>query len=79
MDWREHRYGTGATADLGYGLHLEVWYDGSKRLPPDAPKFNVRVFGTNLKERSADLESAKARAVRAAQKWLSEAQQQLST
>lgn len=77
MEWRQHKYGSGATADLGYGLRLEVAWESSQRLPPDEPKFNVRVFGARLKERSADMESGKARAVAAAKKWLADAQSKL--
>jgi hypothetical protein len=78
MEWKPHRYGTGADLDLGIGK-LMVEYEATLRLEPGAPRYNVFVFGKRLTARSESFEEGKARAIAIAKKWLSEAQDKLST
>lgn len=59
--------------DLGHGLSLHVWYEGLQRLPANAPKYNISVFGRRLVTRSADIPEAKRRAEHAARRWMHEA------
>lgn len=76
--WKDQKYGTGQSLDLGSGLRLSVSWEASHHLPADAPKFNVSVFGHRLKQRSESLEDGKARAVRMAFVLLEEAKENLS-
>lgn len=78
MEWTPHRYGSGADLDLGIG-QLMVEYEATLRLEPDAPRYNVVVFGKRLKERCEGIDAAKQRAVRVAKKWLAEAQAKLES
>ena len=76
VEWSNHKYGSGATASLGYGLELIVLWS-ERRLPEGEPKFDVVVLGRQLKERSHTLEEAKERAERVAKKWLADVQSKL--
>jgi hypothetical protein len=76
--WKDQKHGSGQSLDLGSGLRISVSWEASERLPNDAPKFNVFVFGNRLKQRSASLEDGKARAVRMALVILDEAREALS-
>jgi len=78
MEWKPHKYGTGADLELGIGS-LMVEYESTLRLEPGAPRYNVFVFGKRLKTRSESFEEGKERAVTVARKWLAEAQDKLST
>lgn len=69
VQWSSEKYG-GWRADLGRGLILVVSYEGIERLPADAPKYNVYVFGLRLKARSASQEEAMKRAETVALRWI---------
>lgn len=77
LKWKQHKYGSGATADIGHGLLLAVDYESTKRLEQGAPPYNVTVFGRRLEQRCASLEEGQERARAVAAKWLLEAQQKL--
>lgn len=76
IEWVGGKYSS-YSADLGHGLRLAVSYEGVTRLEHGAPTWNVYVFGCQLKNRSASLEEARARAEKIAKNWLTQALEKL--
>lgn len=76
IEWKAGRY-IGESASLGNGLELYVGWESIKKLSSNEPAYNVVVFGQKLKARSDSMEEAKARAIRVAAKWLTEALSQV--
>lgn len=60
-DWVEQKYG-GIVKNLGFGLLMSVHYEQIERLPPDAPKWNVSIFGNKTNARATTEEEGKATA-----------------
>lgn len=75
LEWQ--RDGSGSRAQLGHGLALAVQWEGTQRLEPGAPKWNVYVLGRRLEKRSPEHEHGQRRAEAAAKKWLAEALEKL--
>lgn len=73
VEWKNSRYGHGASAELGHGLRIGVAYESSARLATGEPAFNVEVLGQRLANRSPTMDEAKTRAITVARKWLSDA------
>ena len=69
--WTKNRHGD-RRAVLGHGLVLEVWYEGTERLPAGEPAYNVSVFGQRLVSRSDDVAEGKRRAEIVARSWMHE-------
>jgi hypothetical protein len=76
-EWKPHRYGNGATVELGHGLMLSVAWESIHRVPPGEPAYNVTVFSRRLKKRCASLHEGKVHAMRVAKVALEELQETL--
>lgn len=71
--WLRNKRMGGLRADLGHGLELRIWHEAIERLPANAPKYNVTVFGQKLETRARDEREGKHRAEAVAKSWIAEA------
>lgn len=78
MDWQRHTYGSGETANLGYGLKVSVTYESLHRLADGEPRYNIVVFGVRRPTREHDLNEAKKIAASLAERFLREALQNIT-
>ena len=71
-EWEELKYG-GWNANLGYGMILSVYWEGTKKLQEEEGKWNVTVLGNRLKKRAKNEQEGKEIAEKEAKEILTKA------
>jgi hypothetical protein len=72
IKWVDHRYGSGASAELASGLNLSVSWDASK--PKNEPgRYTLTVFGVRMTTRYTDMDDAKLAGIARAKRLIHQA------